>query len=85
MSDPTTPTAATAAPAAPQLPPMPVPEGEFRGVKASLERIEAALALALKKILALEAELAAARPLIDQAKAKFVDAKTGKLKLWPFS
>lgn len=73
-----------AAPAPSALPPMPVPEGEFRGVKASLERLEKALALALTKLQALEAELAAAKPLIEQAKAKFLDPKTGKIKFWPF-
>lgn len=80
MTDPANP----APPAAPALPPVPVPEGEFRGVKASLERIEAALALQLQATLEMKAAFAEAKPLLDQVKAKFVDGKTGKIKLWPF-
>lgn len=75
-------------PAAPVVPPLPEPEGSLQGKKAQLDRIEAALALLLTKVQAMEKEKAAwvaeFRPIIDQLKAKFMDAKTGKIKFWPF-
>lgn len=72
--------------APPAPPPLPVPDGEFRGIKESLKRIEEGLALLLQGMNEIRALYAENKPLIDQVKAKFVDQKSGKLKgLWPFS
>lgn len=71
-------------PAPPPMPPVPVVEGDLRSIAASQARCEEALTLLCGKVIALEAKVREAQPLIDQVKAKFIDAKTGKIKFWPF-
>lgn len=74
--------------APPPLPPLPTTDGDLAEIGKTLKRIEAGLTLLLNKVITMEQEKAAfvleAKPIIDQAKAKFLD-KSGKIKFWPFS